>query len=141
MEASNITQTLGKYLSYYADKSKVIASNVANLDTPGYKTKDLSKFEDLMQSKQETKTVSNLQVATTNKAHMQSKVNTSLPSQAYSKVAVANLQEDSTGNNVDIDKQMALHAQNNIIFNATKAAFKKDSMLMKSVIDSSTKLN
>ncbi len=31
----------GRFLSYLAERQRVIASNIANADTPGYKTRDV----------------------------------------------------------------------------------------------------
>src|SRR5580658_10923803 len=33
---------LGRYLSYLSERQQVIASNIANADTPGYKTRDVN---------------------------------------------------------------------------------------------------
>ena len=33
-----MTETLGRYLDLTAEQMKVTASNMANIDTPGYKT-------------------------------------------------------------------------------------------------------
>ena len=41
MEASGISNTLFAHLSFRSERHKVISSNIANLNTPNYKTKDL----------------------------------------------------------------------------------------------------
>lgn len=133
MEASKASQLLAEKLSFYANRSKVIASNIANIDTPGYKTKDVVSFEDSMKTQ-----TNKLNMATTHSGHIQA--NSKVQSSSFEKINVKNLQEDMTGNNVDLDKQMAEHAKNNLIFQATKSALKKDSQLMKSVIDSAMKM-
>jgi flagellar basal-body rod protein FlgB len=52
---------------------------------------------------------------------------------------VENLQVQNDGNNVSLDREMAEMAKNNMMFQALQAAIKKDSLLFKSVIDSSGK--
>jgi flagellar basal-body rod protein FlgB len=138
MEASKISQLVSKHFAYYAEKSKVIASNIANIDTPNYKTKELSKFEDILTKESGGNSQSLLSLNTTNKAHIQ--INAK-PYPKYATTLVPDLKEDSSGNNVDLDKQMAEHAKNFLVFNGTQAMFKRDHKLMKSVIDSSAKSN
>ena len=41
MEASSITNKLFEQLNFRGEKQKVISSNIANINTPDYKTKDL----------------------------------------------------------------------------------------------------
>jgi flagellar biosynthesis protein FlhA len=41
MEASSVTGTLFEQLNFRAEKQKVISSNIANINTPNYKTKKL----------------------------------------------------------------------------------------------------
>ena len=41
MEASNVTGLLFSQLNFRGERQKVISSNIANIDTPNYKTKDL----------------------------------------------------------------------------------------------------
>lgn len=45
MEASSVTNTLFAHLNFRGERQKVISSNIANINTPGYKTKELV-FED-----------------------------------------------------------------------------------------------
>jgi flagellar basal-body rod protein FlgB len=139
MEASKVSQLLAQQLSHYANRSKVIASNIANIDTPGYKTKDIVSFDDVVKSTSSTQ--NRLQMTQTNSAHMHGNISNSNNSKTFKQIEVENLREDRTGNNVDIDKQMAENAKNTIAFNATKAALKKNNQLMKSVIESSVKMN
>ena len=43
--ASQLSEALGKYLDLTSDSMKLTASNVANVDTPGYKTLGLNFSE------------------------------------------------------------------------------------------------
>jgi flagellar basal-body rod protein FlgB len=49
MEASSVTNALYEQLNFRGEKQKVISSNIANINTPNYKTKDLI-FEDELKS-------------------------------------------------------------------------------------------
>jgi len=51
--ASRLSEALGKYLDLTSDQMKLTASNVANVDTPGYKTQGMdfgSAFAQAMKS-------------------------------------------------------------------------------------------
>ncbi|MGE3299003.1 MAG: flagellar basal body rod protein FlgB [Arcobacter sp.] len=64
MEASSVSSTLFQQLNFRGERQKVISSNIANINTPNYKTQDLvfedelknSSFNNTLQLKQ---TVSN----------------------------------------------------------------------------------
>ena len=50
-----LTNSLERYMDLLAARQKVVASNVANADTPGYKTKDIdfrSEFAQQMQAQE-----------------------------------------------------------------------------------------
>jgi len=50
MEASNITSTLFNNLNFRAQRQNVISSNIANINTPDYKTKDVTFENELKKS-------------------------------------------------------------------------------------------
>lgn len=77
-------------------KNEAISNNIANVDTPGYKREDVN-FEEFLQSAK-NKTVQNFKVRTVKDYNTTS------------------MRED--GNNVDIDKEMAELAKNQIMYNA-----------------------
>jgi flagellar basal-body rod protein FlgB len=53
MQPSNVTDLLFQQLNFRGEKQKVISSNIANLDTPDYKTKDLKFQNELEKSNSE----------------------------------------------------------------------------------------
>lgn len=132
MEASSVSSELFKNLSYRADRQNIISSNIANRDTPGYKTKDLS-FADELSSVNKNQ----LSMKITNPNHIIPHNNIS--SKEHKVYDVDNLQVQNDGNNVSLDREMSEMAKNNIVFQALQAAIKKDSALFRSVIDSSGK--
>lgn len=135
MKPSTVTETLFDTLNYRAERQKVISANIANLNTPDYKTKDLS-FEAALNDKNKER---DLELFKTNSMHIDT---TSLDEISESKITqyeVPNLQEQNDGNNVNLDSQMSEQAKNKIIFDAIQSSIKRDSRLFRSVVESSAK--
>ena len=134
MQASNVTDTLFSQLNFRGERQKVISSNIANINTPGYKTKDLV-FE------HELKKVDNnndLKMYATNSKHITSTMD--LPkTNEPNLVELKGLEEQNDGNNVNLDTQMSEMSKNKVIFDALQSSIKKDSRLMRSVVESSQK--
>lgn len=134
MEASSITSTLFNNLNFRAERQKVISSNIANINTPNYKTKDLT-FESELKNVQNAPVLKLSQTQGNHFSNVQSSNNISAPSL----VQVQGLQEQNDGNNVNLDTQMSEMSKNKVLFDAVQAAIKKDSTLFRSVIESSAK--
>jgi len=134
MQASNVSSLLFKHLSHTAEKQKVISGNIANINTPNYKTKELV-FEDELKM---AKTQNDLRMNITHQNHIkiQADVNSTSKSRL---VEMQNLEEQNDGNNVSLDKQMSEMAKNRTEFHAIQSAIKKDSRWFKSVLESSAK--
>jgi flagellar basal-body rod protein FlgB len=133
MQPSSITDILFQQLNFRGERQKVISTNIANIDTPGYKTKEL-RFEDQLQK---SKNDFELKLATTHQSHLMgsgSQYNNPLKIQE-----VQGLPEQNDGNNVNLDTQMSEMSKNDIMFQALKSAIKKDSAWFKTVIESSGK--
>ncbi len=131
MDASSVTNLLFNHLNFRGERQKVISSNIANINTPNYKTKDLV-FKDELKKAQPM-----LQMARTTNSHFS---NISLTSNSkYNLVQVQGLEEQNDGNNVNLDTQMSEMAKNKLMFDALQSSIKKDSRLFRSVIESSSK--
>ncbi len=106
---SNTIHSLEKALDYSALRQKVISNNIANVDTPNYKAQDVS-FKNLLSNEMNSQLTANR----TNEKHFEftnSKnglLITTKHDTAY----------NHNGNNVDIDKEMASLAENQIYYNA-----------------------
>ena len=133
MDASSVTELLFKQLNFSGEKQKVISTNIANIDTPGFKTKEL-KFDDELNKSQLDL---DLKLNITNSGHMQ--IEQDIPNRGYSIQETKGLHEQNDGNNVNLDTQMSTMAQNSIMFSAIQSSIKKDSAWFKSVIDASSK--
>lgn len=134
MKASSVTDLLFNHLSFRSDRQKVISSNIANINTPNYKTKDLV-FESELKKAEQTR---DLKLATTNSMHMNSFQAVNKPAEPRL-INVKGLEEQNDGNNVNLDTQMSEMSKNKIIFDALQSSIKKDSRLMRSVVEASSK--
>ena len=130
MHASNVSATLFEQLNFRGERQKVISSNIANINTPNYKTKDLV-FEDELKKQQL------IQMTRTSSMHMQNI--DYKPNSNPRLIQVPDLIEQNDRNNVNLDSQISEQSKNKIIFDAIQTSIKRDSKLFRSVIDSSGK--
>jgi flagellar basal-body rod protein FlgB len=94
---------LSNMLDFRAERHKLITSNIANLDTPGYKPSSLDFKENLDEIMNKTGT---LEMTTTHPRHMKA-----------GKESGADFQVSQSDKKVEIDKEMAELAENNIMYN------------------------
>jgi flagellar basal-body rod protein FlgB len=87
---SRLSDTLEHYMDLLSARQKVVASNIANADTPGYKTKDIDFRSDF-----------------------RSAFGGSRPAS----FEVAGLQVKNDGNNVSLDRESRLLTENDMRFN------------------------
>ena len=136
MKASNVSNLLYQQLNFRGERQKVISNNIANINTPNYKTKDLS-FNGVLD-----KTIKNndLQLMVTHKNHIRPTFTSQNHNVSHYKVYnVQGLEEQNDGNNVNLDKQMSEMSKNSILFDAIKNSVKKDGAWFKEVIAASGK--
>lgn len=129
-------------LSARAERQDMISSNLANIDTPLYKSRDID-FETALIAKTKemygnNDGVQKLKMAKTNDEHMSEyEDHDSSKSTIY-------LRDGHTarndGNTVDLDVETTELSKNSIMFNALTAALAKNSMIFKSVIEASGKV-
>jgi len=130
MQASKVTNKLFEQLNFRGERQKVISSNIANVNTPNYKTKDLIFDEELKEQKI-------LQLKRTNPNHMYNIDRKHLSNPRL--VQVPKLIEQNDGNNVNLDSQISEQSKNKILFDAIQSSIKRDSKLFRSVIEASGK--
>jgi flagellar basal-body rod protein FlgB len=90
-----LSNQLDSYLTLVSQRQKLVASNIANADTPGYKTKDLD-FEAQLQFALQTPGGAN---------------------QSPAAITVPGLRVKNDGNNVDLDRESRLLSENAMRFN------------------------
>lgn len=134
MKPSGVTDLLFNQLSFRSDKQQVISSNISNINTPGYKTKDLV-FEHELKKIDDGK---DLKMFATNSNHITGDMDIPKINQA-NLIQPKGLEEQNDGNNVNLDTQMSEMSKNKVIFDALQSSIKKDSRLFRSVIESSQK--
>ena len=85
----NVSAGIEQYMNLVSARQKLVASNIANADTPGYQTKDVD-FENELQSQM-----------------LGAKPNV---------IEVSGLKNKNDGNNVDMDREARLLAENALRF-------------------------
>jgi len=78
-----------RYMSLLSERQKLVASNIANADTPGYRTKDID---------------------------FQAEFENAVEGQAPTVIEPGNLPAKTDGNNVDLDREARLLAENALRF-------------------------
>jgi flagellar basal-body rod protein FlgB len=87
---SGLSDTLERYMDLLSARQKVVASNIANADTPGYKTRDID---------------------------FQSEFRSALGGRGAASFEVAGLAVKNDGNNVSLDRESRLLTENDMRFN------------------------
>lgn len=89
-------------------RQKIVASNIANADTPGYKTKDLN---------------------------FQSELQALAGNASPQPVEIGGLPVRNDGNNVSLDREARLLAENALRFNVASALMRDQLQMVKSAIN------
>ncbi len=109
MIKTNLINQLEKAMNGSALRHSVLANNLSNVNTPGYKRSDVS-FRSTLDVALETE----LQLKTTNMAHLKTVETKTAPKViTFSETSLRN-----DGNNVDVDMELATLAENNLYFNS-----------------------
>ena len=102
-----LSDTLERYMDVLALRQKVAASNIANADTPGYKTKDLD-FHSAFRS--------------------------ALQGSELNAAEIGGLPVKNDGNDVSLDREARLIAENAMRFNAASNLLRGHIRMMKQAI-------
>ncbi len=107
----NVASGVEHYMSLLSARQKLVASNIANADTPGYKTKDIDfrgEFESQLASFEPTV------------------------------VEVSGLKTKNDGNNVDMDREARLLAENALRFSVATNLARSEIQTLKEAIQGGT---
>jgi flagellar basal-body rod protein FlgB len=97
-----------RYMNLLSTRQKLVASNIANIDTPGYKTKDIDfEFEFMSQIENGAPHINETQGLTVN----------------------------NDGNNVNLDHETRLLAENAIRFNAASSLLRSQLRMTRMAIE------
>jgi len=141
ISVSRAAEITSRALDYRAVRQDLIASNIANADTPFYKPRDIN-FEEALRAKKAEIFQSHsqkLEMAQTDEKHLSpsSKSNATQASLYFRDGHMAR----NDGNSVDIDVESTEMSKNSIMFNALISAKKRDGLIFRSVIEASQKIS
>jgi flagellar basal-body rod protein FlgB len=102
-----LTNSIERYMDLLSARQKVVASNIANADTPGYKTRDIN---------------------------FQSEFKSLTSGSRPDAVEVSNLPVKNDGNNVDLDREARLLAENAMRFSLASNLMRSQIRLVKDAI-------
>lgn len=122
-------------------RQKLISSNIANIDTPFYKARDISFESALTQKADEIFNKSSnktLKLAKTNDAHIDA---VSFPVSGISNIFLRDgHMARNDANSVDLDVETTELSKNYTMLSALDNAYKRSSGIYKSVIEASSKI-
>lgn len=96
-----------QYMDLLSQRQKLVAGNIANVDTPGYKTRDIDfQFEFMSQTSGSAPNV----------------------------IEAPGLETKTDGNNISIDRETRLLAENALRFNLASNLMRSQLLLLKSAI-------
>ena len=132
--SDNTPKAMKKSLDLMSTRQSVITSNVGNVDTPGFKASEID-FQGQLREALGSKGQLNLQA--TNEKHFGPNTSniSSLTADPFEEEDAAK----SNGNNVDVDKEMAKMAENQIFYNAViQLMMKRGSTVRASITETAT---
>jgi len=111
-----MTEALGRFLDVDVARHKLIVSNLANIDTPGYHTRDLDFRAELSRAGMKNQQSS---ASENGSLHYASFSQNSTPHAAYTPVVrrIRGLLERPDGNNVSVERESLLLAETQMKFN------------------------
>ena len=141
-EISKSNALLEAGLNARALRQDLVSSNIANIDTPFYKARDVDFETALIEKKKEiygeSSGTSKLEMAQTNKAHLNGATDFD---HSKSTIYMRDGQmARNDGNTVDLDVESSELGKNAMMFNALASGLQKNSLIFKSVIEYSSKL-
>ncbi|KZL21340.1 Flagellar basal body rod protein FlgB [Pseudovibrio axinellae] len=124
-------QALREKMQWHQQRQGVLAENVANADTPGYRSKDLKElsFSDMVDAEQDSGT---LRPAVTNSTHISSG---GMSVSVGTKVNKASsFERTPNGNSVVLEEQMMEIAQNQIDYQTATSLYSRSLGMLKTAL-------
>ena len=132
--SDTVPKAMSKSLDLMSTRQSLISSNIGNLDTPGFKASEID-FQGQLREALGSK--GQLKLQATNEKHFGPKTSNigSLAADPFEEEDAAK----SNGNNVDVDKEMAKMAENQIFYNAViQLMMKRGSTVRASITETAT---
>jgi flagellar basal-body rod protein FlgB len=104
----SVGSSLENYMTLLSVRQRLVASNIANADTPGYKTRDIDFQADFQNA---------------------------LDAESASVTEVDGLKIKNDGNNVNLDRESRLLGETNLRFNIASQLVRSEIKSMRNVID------
>lgn len=128
----NNIKILEKGLDAYTQRADLLANNIANINTPNYKRKDI-KFESFLQQAIDGNQMS-IDGKVTNEKHFTFGNTTSLDTVSPSIIEEKSTTMRNDGNNIDVEKEKVEQTKNNIRYQFATNRISQNFSLLKSVI-------
>lgn len=106
---NGLSNTLERYMDLLSARQKLVASNIANADTPGYKTRDID---------------------------FQSELGSAMGGSGPQVLEVGGLPVKNDGNNVNVDREARLLAENAIRFNLASNLLRSEIQSVRAALQS-----
>ncbi len=126
MFMNKTTSLLSKALDIHSARQEVISGNLANIDTPGYRPKDIDFEKELQRAMDTTYT----RVRRTNPSHLSG--DSGIMKEDFNPKMMIT---ESKTTELNIDSEMAKMAQNNLLYEATARLLSNRLLALKTVID------
>jgi flagellar basal-body rod protein FlgB len=117
-----------RHLGYLVRRSELVAANIANADTPKYKSKDLDFRQTL--AREVGATTGSLAMSKTNSRHL----GTGDPSLGDARLVVEDEQTRVDRNTVNLEKEMEKGAETSLLFDAAATFLKRKGALMQEAL-------
>lgn len=124
---------LEKSLDAYADRSKILANNVANVNTPNYKRQDI-QFEEILEEALGEDNNPKIAGTITKSGHIAINDKHTIENFSHETITENEIYMRNDGNNVDIEREMSENALNNIRYQTATNRISGSFTLLKSVI-------
>lgn len=139
---SKSNELLEAGLNARALRQDLVSSNIANIDTPFYKARDIDFETALIEKKKEiygeNSALNKLEMAQTNSAHLNGA--TDFDSSKSTIYLRDGQMSRNDGNTVDLDVETSELGKNAMMFNALTSGLQKNGLIFKSVIEYSSKV-
>jgi flagellar basal-body rod protein FlgB len=119
-----------KALNVRSKKHQLIASNISNMDTPGYKAFDIAVNDELNKT---TFSGEKMNLTKTNPEHLSSN-DQLFDNITYQVQKPSEFSLKKDGNTVDLDKEMSSMAENSLMYNAAAQILSRKFQIIKDAI-------
>jgi flagellar basal-body rod protein FlgB len=122
------TKILSRVMDFRSANQEVISENLANIDTPGYKPKELRFDQELKRAAEKDQ----IQLKTTKPGHLSHQIENNIESFPIQEVGSSGKGES---NELNLDMEMAKMMRNNLLYDASAKLIAKKFKSLRSAIE------